>query len=972
MAPLTFNENALAKLTQNIEHRLEDGPPKKDKNPSRVERMKESKSSGDVPSAVKAPPQDAGPRGKKRSRDGQEKATAPAGDALDLAEDVRALGGNDDDLALIQDLESESECEGPMKATQSEKLARDLRSFVKGLGLRDNAPSDDEDGEVPEEQEAHQSNGNIVPQVKASLAQQRGAPQASKSKGRLLFEPQAEWYIRSVPAMSEADQTSKTFSPQALERLHDYAKELLEEENQLYAAKNKSSSSNQFYSTIMSSGTLSDKISALTLSVQESPLHNTAALDQLVKLARKRSRSQAVDVLGALKDLFAAGSLLPPDRRLTVFVAQPALLSMDLQSWNKDKTLPRPLQKTHLIYWAFEDWLKATYFEVIKIIEVWCNDQVVFARAKAVDYVFELLRDKPEQEVNLLRLLVNKLGDTEKKIASKASYNLLQLQKPHPKMKDVIISNIESDVLFRPNQSMHAKYYAVITLNQTVLSSGEEDTVRRLLDIYFTLFLGLLKAPEPEPEETPRYNKKGERQGGGGKAGRMAQKKAAAAERSTATIEQLKERMISAILTGINRAHPFTSSNEDLFEKHMDTLFKVTHSANFNTSVQALMLIQQLATLGSVDRFYRTLYESLLDPRLLTTSKHTLYMNLLFRAVKDDSDLKRVKAFAKRMLQVATTHQPPVVCAMLYMLRELEKASPSVRSLIDQPEDAPEDAAAAAARAYDPRKRDPRHSHADAACLWELPPFDAHFHPSAALFAARLLDRADMPPKPDLAQHSLASFLDHFVKQNPKRAPAGARGASLMQPLPGARDARNLFVPGGERVGGTAFASENFWKKAAEKVDPAEAFFHKYYSIKGRGKEAAGRKKQKKTDRRPGEDSDEDDVEEEEIWKALVDSRPEIEGDASEDDVDVEDLEDAMADDDEGDFEADRADDGDLDLDENESDVLGENDEVPEAAAEKAAEELGKGRKKARRKKLRQLPMFASVDDYADMLKDEE
>ena len=43
------------------------------------------------------------------------------------------------------------------------------------------------------------------------------------------------------------------------------------------------------------------------------------------------------------------------------------------------------------------------------------------------------------------------------------------------------------------------------------------------------------------------------------------------------------------------------------------------------------MLIQQLSTSRHVatDRFYRTLYESLLDPRLSTSSKQTLYLNLL-------------------------------------------------------------------------------------------------------------------------------------------------------------------------------------------------------------------------------------------------------------------------------------------------------------------------------------------------------
>lgn len=186
------------------------------------------------------------------------------------------------------------------------------------------------------------------------------------------------------------------------------------------------------------------------------------------------------------------------------------------------------------------------------------------------------------------------------------------------------------------------------------------------------------------------------------------------------------------------------------FEKHLDTLFRVTHSSNFNTSIQALMLIQQISAShpGSSDRFYRTLYESLLDPRLLTSSKQTLYLNLLFRALKSDVSIKRIKAFSKRLLQVISMHQASFACGTLYLLRELEGVFASLRSLIDEPQqddsdeeenfqDVPENAddnqnrfvdvnqtpggtTPASTRIYDGRKRDPEYSNAERSCLWEL------------------------------------------------------------------------------------------------------------------------------------------------------------------------------------------------------------------------------------------------------------
>ena len=36
-------------------------------------------------------------------------------------------------------------------------------------------------------------------------------------------------------------------------------------------------------------------------------------------------------------------------------------------------------------------------------------------------------------------------------------------------------------------------------------------------------------------------------------------------------------------------------STDDRFEKHMDILFMITHDGNFNTAIQALILIYQVA-----------------------------------------------------------------------------------------------------------------------------------------------------------------------------------------------------------------------------------------------------------------------------------------------------------------------------------------------------------------------------------------
>lgn len=347
-----------------------------------------------------------------------------------------------------------------------------------------------------------------------------------------------------------------------IERVHEHAKSLLDKDTAMYneAQQASASSSHRFYSTIMSSGTLSDKISALTLAVQESPVHNTKALETLVGLGKKRSRTQAVEVLRSLKDMFAQGTLLPSDRRLRSFVNQP-LLEAAFNSvgnkWKEKDPLPGGLQNSHLVLWAFENFVKDQYFEVLKILEVWCSDEIEFSRSRALSYVFELLKEKPEQEANLLRLLVNKLGDPSKKISSRASYLLLQLQQAHPLMKKTVITAVE-EVLFRPGQAQHAKYYGIITLNQTVLSSKEEDVAGHLLDIYFSLFVTLLK-PNKHGKGKP-----GKKHGEAGpkKNDRKAKEEA---EKGMAQEQEMQEKLVSAVLTGVNRAYPFTSSDTERY-----------------------------------------------------------------------------------------------------------------------------------------------------------------------------------------------------------------------------------------------------------------------------------------------------------------------------------------------------------------------------------------------------------------------
>ncbi|KAF7196400.1 Ribosome biogenesis protein NOC1 [Pseudocercospora fuligena] len=832
----------------------------------------------------------------------------------------------------------------------------------------------------------------------------------------LIFAARPDWHAAELPALEEKEIVS--LPPQhTIDELYQYATALLEAENKNYNDSHLTgSSSHKFLSTIMTSGTLEDKISALTLLVQESPLHTTKAFENLLSLSKKKSRNQALQALAALKDLLGQGVVLPGDRKLRPFAKQPGLLAA-LQGksvhWQRGDTLPNGLQKAHLLVWAFEDWLKKRYFELLGVLETWCNDEIEYSRSRAITYVFELLKDKPEQEENLLRLLVNKLGDTERKIASRASYLLLQLENTHPAMKTIITNSVEADSLFRPGQSDHAKYYAIITLNQTILSQKEEGLANRLLEIYFSLFVQLLK-PMEKDRSAAKANANTLQQGGGGKAGKMAAKKRKAEERNEESATQLHDKMIAQVLAGVNRAFPFADTSDPTFEQQLDTIFRVAHASNFNTSIQALMLLQQISSRKhfGAERFYKTLYESLLDPRLFSSSKQVMYLNLLYKSLKADLNAKRVQAFVKRLLQVITMHEPPFACGVLYLISELENTFPSIRKMLTEPELADEDgeehfvdvpegeqtieqeqAIPARKVAYDPRKRDPEYSNADRTSLWDILPLLRHFHPSVALFAEAVFGTKQMPPKPDPTQHTLMHFLDRFVYRNPKTKQDKTHGASIMQPLVGSNAADLLVKPGEAVTRKAPLNSESFWAKKVEDVAADEVFFHSYFNAAGNKKRKVEEKRAKASQESVDSDSD---AGEDEIWQAIANSRPEVEGPDSDDDLSMADLESAYSKSDGSESGIDLGGDGDehvgdsfAEMDgmdgsdmedipgfDDEDAMLASDDEVPVGLPEESLEVSDKTarnkKKRQERKRLRDMPVFASADDYARLLGDDE
>lgn len=421
--------------------------------------------------------------------------------------------------------------------------------------------------------------------IKKSMEPKSKKGFTERQKSLFGVDDQGFWW-EIMPALA-SDRSLDAVEGQEASELRERAKMLLDNEARVAnsEAKETKYSGVSWLEQAKQGGTTSDKVAAMAVLVQESPLAHLSSLDGLLTMARKRGGARAVvgnslDVLSELwKDV-----LLPHDRKLRFFEQQP--LAMLPKGKQGDK---------HLVLWEFEDQLKSKYASFVESLSDLTKDNLEFIKEKSLKTSFDLLLTRPEQEAQLLRIIINKLGDPERKLASNAGYLITKLLSHHEGMKHVVVREVEN-FIYRPGLSDRARYYAVVYLNQIVLSKKDRpmkladgtfsSLAKRLVNVYFTLFkliidgaLGtaaaIAKAATEKKEEKRnlRARKRGKKRS---RRGSNENGKEIIGERDG----ELDSRMLSALITGIRRAFPFVTTDEiePLINEHAGMFF-VVHDA---------------------------------------------------------------------------------------------------------------------------------------------------------------------------------------------------------------------------------------------------------------------------------------------------------------------------------------------------------------------------------------------------------
>ena len=120
--------------------------------------------------------------------------------------------------------------------------------------------------------------------------------------------------------------------------------------------------------------------------------------------------------------------------------------------------------------------------------------------------------------------------------------------KPKPKQK------AKPDGAVKKTSNDHARYYATITLNQIVFGPGDKDVAVQVIDVYFQMFKDLLGEDRSFDKQENAEDRVGEN---ASKKKKQKSSKEVVGDGGFAEVEDASSKLISAILTGVNRALPY-------------------------------------------------------------------------------------------------------------------------------------------------------------------------------------------------------------------------------------------------------------------------------------------------------------------------------------------------------------------------------------------------------------------------------
>lgn len=602
-----------------------------------------------------------------------------------------------------------------------------------------------------------------------------------------VLEAEKKWFMVPLPlrTCSLRDVATTTVTKEQMDAYYQEAQGILDEE-----AKAAQMDRGRWYnSQFISRGTTSDKIAAAAVKLADTDF--MFYLDGFTLLF-DTARTDTHHYEAALKALAAVWPKLLPPRPLKRFVSQ------------YFATLPTeegPRRKT-LLYWYLEDYLKRTYAQFLSLSESMLKDHIVQRRDAWLEVVGKLLCSVAEGRSTAMAMMIDKLGDPVSMVAHKAYHHLLSLLSESSTHQSMLFTELEK-IIFMKNCPLRTMRYAANVMNQLVFSKEERKLALKCVQTYLSLF------------------------------------------RQLAFMNSVDSTVTTAIIVGLRRAFPYAGVDFAPLKEHLDALFILANTGNFQQRVATLTLLQLLAfnkgtSEAFQNRWYRTLYSLLLlSPKQIPQSAQlTNFFSLLHKAMRADKARERVAAFVHRLLQRAVFFNDAMVCAVLLLVGEMAQTHPHVRNMLKaQPSRDAADSAkkshksdagaeAPATTGYDPKSRDPLYANAARECAWSLNLLSRHSHPSVVKLAVLLLFGEeivfDVHPLDDMTPLNFFNmFVDAKSKVQEKNGEEETKRGNTTTGI-------SVFHRAAHSANLPSTSDPYFINAGAQDVDVAALFLHRY------------------------------------------------------------------------------------------------------------------------------------------------
>lgn len=562
--------------------------------------------------------------------------------------------------------------------------------------------------------------------------------------------------------------------------------------------KNLKGKKDMFEEQMIKGGTISDKIATLVLLLQRDVFGNLNLFDNLLNICASKSSRHSELAIEATADLFIQNIL--PSRCLKHFKDQN--LAVVHESVKKKENT----YNEHLKFWYTEETIKTKYKQFVSIIKEKSASNIENIKEPALKIVRSLIRVSQEQRDELIRTLLQKLNDKDRKIGGRCLDYLLHVTNPtegNPFYTNNLDRNMvvreATTFLFTPNTNQNAKLYAVRYLSLIELNSERD---REIAKSMIDTFIKILK--------------------------------------QQITIKDVENNICGGALSGIYRAISWGKLNPEDYLDSLKHMFDIARKSNFNTSVEALRVIWSISEASRDPRllsgFYHILYSRISEAGNQNPYKSTLFLNIIVKSVKSDPDIGRAKAIIKRLLQTSLYSSTPFACAVLIKVKEMMAYKPGLRTLLTQSEefvkiqdeeeeerffDVPENKITFEGNQdkveeeeededkitfegnlndeftgkkpkpkkvekvvekekpkekpklnqiyYNLKEPYPEKSHADKTSLWEVNLFKNYFHPSVSKITETILENKKLDYDGDpMLDYTLTKFLDKFNYKKPK------------------------------------------------------------------------------------------------------------------------------------------------------------------------------------------------------------